>query len=148
MAFWWLLDLTQAGARACGLLVFEGVLGKIEFWVDGERRERPVYDIENLLKALPPPLKTETTVNGGGRPEVEEGLDTWRRWAALLPPDRVEPVGRWHWTNPEVWQNHRFPGGMSWRERMRPADPTKMLDALAAWRGWVREWRRGRREGG
>ena len=158
LAFWGLLDLSDAFARGFGRRVFEGVLGTVEFWVDGVRRERPVYDTERLLARLSPPSPPRTGVvpeNGGGSscsdrtpPEMGEELEAWRLWLVVLPP----PPGR-AWP-PDIsrhleamrLRNVRMPLQLPMTREDVPAETVEALvEALEAWRCWVGEWRRKRR---
>ncbi|KAK3898790.1 hypothetical protein C8A05DRAFT_37611 [Staphylotrichum tortipilum] len=136
----WILGLSKPGAPAFGLPVFEGVLGRVEFWVDGARRERPVYEMDRLLEALPLSPRTEATEDGasGVRPEMEEGPESWRRWAAVLAPDRGEPMlEHWHLG---TWETRRDAQAMYLRQTV----VKRMEKSLAAWRRWVEGWRRER----
>ncbi len=165
LAVWNLLDLAAPLARAYGRRLYEGVLGTVEFWVDGEKMERPVYDTERLLALLLPPAPAPTTTaqaavapagdydsGAGGRddgpPEMAEGLEAWRQWVAALQPGWVvagdgsfKPVAPW-------WPLYMpRPAPPPPPPTLRPENvPRAMAERLEAWRRWVVEWRRGRRE--
>ncbi|KAK5652030.1 hypothetical protein OQA88_10933 [Cercophora sp. LCS_1] len=64
-------------SRGFGLIVYEGVLDAIEFWVDGQRR--PTYDMDGMLARLESaPIK----------PENMAILVRWRDWLASWKRDR------------------------------------------------------------
>ena len=52
-ALWALLDFRSLSYNY-GLVVYEGVLEVVEFWVDGRKRTRPVYEMERLLEVAAP----------------------------------------------------------------------------------------------
>ncbi|KAG7291072.1 hypothetical protein NEMBOFW57_001082 [Staphylotrichum longicolle] len=86
-----LLNLSAPLGRAFGRRLYEGVLGTVEFWVDGKRRARPVYDTERLLALLlpPPNLQPEDVP-----PDMAEGLEGWRRWVVQWKGGRREDVSQ------------------------------------------------------
>ncbi|KAK0702549.1 hypothetical protein B0T21DRAFT_378537 [Apiosordaria backusii] len=67
---WALLDFKWL-SRGFGLVVYEGILDDITFYVDGE--PRPRFDMDNLLLLEPQRDRTST-------PEIAAALQRWKVW--------------------------------------------------------------------